>query len=122
MIDLLLQKGEIEQMPSQQTQNGSSLRRDEKVTNDRYDELIAAFDEILKEILSRGKLRPEHRNTYQNYNRSKYTHSPTETSKCTKKDSRDRCLNRNENELLRKIRMLDNQLNALMQNSENKKP
>lgn len=124
-MELLLQKGEIEQMSSQQTQIGSSLRRDERVTNDRYDELISAFNEILKEILRQGKLRSEHRNTMesgdQNYNLSKYAYSPTKTSNCTEKDSRDRCLNRNENELLRKIRMLDNQLNAFMRNSENKK-
>ncbi|XP_055326114.1 uncharacterized protein LOC129579942 [Sitodiplosis mosellana] len=126
LIDLLLRTGEI-QLKSNDDDDVAKVRRDENLKNDRYDELINAFNVILEEILRQGKLtkhidhQHHHDNDEPKYNRIDDNAQDSQRksrSKCTT----GRCLNTVESELLRKIKVLNTQLNSLMQSSGNKKP
>lgn len=142
LIDLLLKKGEIEQTSKQQSQDVLKVRRDEGIKNERYDELITAFNVILGEILRQGKLSPPNDKYFTmgkngpNYNqidddsqgmqhystrpRRKHTHSSTMSLNCNRKDAVRRCMNPIEGELFQKIEVLNNHLNALIRNPGNK--
>ncbi|XP_031638715.1 uncharacterized protein LOC116350880 [Contarinia nasturtii] len=121
LINLLMEKGEIEPKPSSQFQK---IRRDKYCADDRYDELISAFNVILEEVLHKGRFDPKNDektvNRIENDSREmsylKQTHSALKLSKCGK---RQKCLSEKEDELLQNINMLNNQLNVLMGNSAN---
>lgn len=119
LVDHLVDIGEIEPKTNQQFQNDLNVRECKK--NDRYDELISAFNVILQEVLKqedKSDYRIENDSREMPYiftdTRLKQTHSPK-----TKRNQRQKCLNPKEEELLQNIKMLNNQLNFLIENSAN---
>lgn len=138
LIDLLLRTGEIEEKSTIQTRDNESQnpnrRKNEMITsnvkNDRYDELLAAFNVILEEILRQGNSRLPNGDLKNGINQrqnddamhdgelgSKYC----QQSNCNRKgsDPMERCLNPFEGELLRKIKALNLQLNSFMPKLKN---
>lgn len=126
LIDLLLQRGEIKQK-SNDNDNDVKFRQGENVKNDRYDELINAFNVILEEILRQGKLtkHSDHENNEQIYNQIDDNSQESQCksrSKSSTKCPTGRCLSTIESELLQKIKVLNTQLNTVILNSGNQKP
>lgn len=126
LIDLLLQRGEIK-LKSSDNDDDVKFRRGENVKNDRYDELINAFNVILDEILRQGKLtkHSDQENNEQSHNQVDDNTEDTQRksrSKSSSKCSTGRCLNTIESELLQKIKMLNSQLNTVIKHSGKDKP
>lgn len=147
LIDLLLRTGEIEEKSTIQSLDSETQNRhrndmiSSSVKSDRYDELLAAFNVILEEILRQGdsRLPNSDAHTYRdlenglNQLQNDYALSGMhvdglelkyrQQSKCNKNgaDAMKRCLNPFEGELLRKIKALNQQLNSFMHMSNNDK-
>lgn len=126
LINLLLQNGEIEENSYQNSQNGIK-NRPKYIKNERYDELISAFNVILEEILEHGNLK-----TKNNGDESKYMHKKRPQTKYALSakpfksgrkvtPSKHRCLSPFEDELLVKIKGLNKQLKSIMQSAEKMK-
>lgn len=135
LIDFLLQTGLIKEKSNIFLQNAAFACRNERMKNDRYDELIAAFNVILEEILQQGNSRattkdfssniPNHITNDQESDANKQTDGICKTGTCTKNppstDPMDRCLSQCEKELLQRIKTLTNQLNSAMEKRDNNK-
>lgn len=135
LINLLLRTGEIEEKSNAQLPIGDETEtpRDERVKSDRYDELIAAFNVILEEILRQGNTRMPNSGVYKNrdssgninhirnggnseemlYRKLGFKHRPSGRMV----DPMKKCLSPFEGELLRKVKALNKQLNSFMQKS-----
>lgn len=123
LIDLLLQRGEIE-LKLNDNDGVSKVRRGENMKNDRYDELINAFNVILEEILRQGKLTKQtdsFDNNEPNHNQIDENTSRRCRSKHTTKCTTGRCLNNVESSLLEKINVLNDQLHRLIGNKNQKR-
>lgn len=127
LIDFLLRTGKIkEKSPSLPIQNTAIARRNDQLNNDRYDELIAAFNVILEEILLQTSLKSSIQDPAQTSQNSSTNPNDPEsavdeqsdniTNKCHKNyqstNPMSRCLSPFEKELLQKINTLTNLLNS----------
>lgn len=132
LINFLLRTGEIkEKLINPPIQNEALARRHEQIKNDRYDELIAAFNVILEEIILQGNKQESqassnisnHTNNDQESDVIEQSDDTRKAEICTKDgpspDPMDRCLTRFEKELLQKIRTLTNLLNSAMKKRNN---
>lgn len=143
LINLLLQRGEIEEKINHQTSvDGTKYRAKNDIKSDRYDEFIAAFNGILGEVLRQGNLLKQYHLTESNepklnlindeskeaqdaYGRSisKNASTSQKPSKCAKKktplESLDRCLNPGEDELLQRVKLLNKQLSTFIRSTKN---
>lgn len=129
ILNFLLRAGEIkEKSINPPIQNEALARRHEQIKNDRYDELIAAFNVILEEIILQGNLKssqvssniPNHVNSEQE---SDVIEQPDDicAKNATSTNPMNRCLTPFEKELLQKIKMLTNLLNSAMNKRNNNK-
>lgn len=124
LINFLLRTGKIkEKTPSAPIQNEALARRNDQINNDRYDELIAAFNVILEEILLQTNQRSSPKDPAQAQQDSSNTPNDQECAgKCNKNPSTDpmsRCLTPFEKELLQKIKTLTNLLNTAVKKRNN---
>lgn len=133
LINYLLQTGQIkEKSPNPPIQNPALAQRCEHINNDRYDELIAAFNVILEEILIQGNSKSLSKDSVkeslaasnipndQESGAIEQSDNKDQTEKCTKStDPMSRCLTRFEKELLQKVKTLTNLLNAAMKKRNN---
>lgn len=139
LINLLLRTGEIEEKSNAQPLGDETeIPRDERVKSDRYDELIAAFNVILEEILRQGNTRMPNSGVYrisdssrninhiQNvgnsedmlYRKLGFKNRPSKFARDgSLVDPMKKCLSPFEGELLRKVKALNKQLNSFMQKS-----
>lgn len=138
-IEFLLRTGEIvEKSTIPPIQNEALARRHEQLKNDRYDELIAAFNVILEEIILQGNSKssavqesqvssniPNHTNNDQESDVIEQSDDIRKTEVCDKNgpstDPMNKCLTRFEKELLQKIKTLTNLLNSDMEKRNNNK-
>lgn len=118
LIDILLRTGEIvEKSNYEQT----TIRNDDQVKNDRYDELISAFNVNLEEILRQGNSRATSNDRDAsnglNHLNNDDDDEISKSGKCKNglsSDPMNRCLSPAERELLHKVRALNQQLNSFI--------
>lgn len=117
LMNFLVRTGKLKEK-SPPIPTAELARRHERTKNDRYDELIDAFNVILEEIVLHGSLRfpsSKHVEEHMNTERDADVKSDVICSKNGKEsDHLNRCLNPIEKELLDKIKTLTNQLNSAM--------
>lgn len=127
LLDFLVRAGEIKvKSVSPPIDSAALAQRCEQINNDRYDELIAAFNVILEEILLHGNSKSSSKNSAQasqvSTNNSNGVCNQDKTGKCNKStDPMNRCLTPFEKELLQKIKKLTELLNvAIEKRNKNK--
>lgn len=123
LINLLLQAGEIEEKADQQISvDGTTFGAKDNIKSDRYDEFIASFNGILEEMLRHGKVHEQ-----QQFNGQKNTICGDKKTATPKSSVRNKpfkaaercCLNSDEQKLLRKIKLLNNQLTTFIRSTTN---
>lgn len=111
LMNFLVRTGKLkEKFTNPPIPTAELVQRHERTRNDRYDELINAFNVILEEIVLHGSLRLTAPKTNCEQSHSVAAEQPDEPST----DHLSRCLSPVEKELLKKIKMLTNQLNSVM--------
>lgn len=136
LIDFLLRTGEIKTISTNPPiQNAALAQRCQQINNDRYDELIAAFNVILEEIILQGNSKASSKDLVlesqissnnpngQDSDVIEHSYNTDQIENCTKNgpctDPMNRCLTRFEKELLQKIKTLTNLLNGAMKKRSN---
>lgn len=133
LINWLLRTGEIKEKSAKPSiQNAALIKKYEQIKSDRYDELIAAFNVILEEILHQSNAstkdavqQPDVSSNTSNHINDQETDAIKQSDEMCKtemntknrpsfRNQMNRCLNQFEKELLQKIKDLTNQLNSAM--------
>lgn len=124
LIARLLRRGDIQVKSNHENPSDRLIRRDESNKNSRYDELVAAFNVIVEEILRQGKLTSyqtevDESNCNQIDNEKREIVHRSNGCACNKcagnaVDPMKRCLNLAEDHLLESIKSLNTQLSNFM--------